>query len=270
MPPAGRGTGHAGIAVMPCAGVQASRQPSPARPCGCVRLRGSTSCRRRKRSSPAPVRPKGAPPWASGPSADSRFAARPPWPSGFGRCSRPVPGATSLRLDAPGTGPCTGSSLPTGRAGRPLRGDRPVPPASGTFLLPGPGRLRCADCRSLGDAAGFATAKIRGRFARPCKHDAERRAVGRQTLRADCLGPPASLSLPAPGATSLRSDAPDRGLPAVGVATARPRGRSARLLIGAPFRLPDSSFVGDRRPRAIIFLPSSGRHLRDAPPRRSP
>ena len=61
MPPAGRGTGHAGIADMTCAGVQVSRQPSPAHPRGCVRLRGSTSRRRRKRSSPAPVRPRGLP-----------------------------------------------------------------------------------------------------------------------------------------------------------------------------------------------------------------
>jgi len=34
---------------------------SPAHPCGCVRLRGSASRRRRKRFSPAPVRPKGLP-----------------------------------------------------------------------------------------------------------------------------------------------------------------------------------------------------------------
>ena len=59
--------------------------------------------------------------------------------------------------------------------------------------------------------------------------------------------------LPAPGAASLRSDAPDRGFNAVGVATARPRGRSALLLIGAPSEPPDSSFVGDRRPRASFF-----------------
>lgn len=35
-------------------------------------------------------------------------------------------------------------SLPPGQAGRPLRGDRPAPPAFCTSSLPGPGRLRCA------------------------------------------------------------------------------------------------------------------------------
>jgi len=47
--------------------------------------------------------------------------------------------------------------LPPGHAGRPLHGDRLTPPAKGTFPLPGPGRLRCAQ-----------TAKA-GRYCRRCR-----------------------------------------------------------------------------------------------------
>ena len=125
----------------------------------------------------------------------------------------PVPGATSLHLDAPGTGlmritPSCLRDAPDDRCaatGPPLRqavlSCCPVPADFAAFGLPVLGR-----CGRLRDR------KTSGRFARPRKHDFELRAVGRQTLRADCLGPPASLSLPAPGATPLREDAPDRGL----------------------------------------------------------
>jgi len=176
---------------MSCDSRQASRQPSPARPCGCVRLRGSTSCRRRKRSSPAPVRPKGAPPWASGPSADSRFAARPPWPSGFGRCSRPYPVRPRFAWTRPERGPAQAllclRDAPDDRCaatGPSLRqaviSCCPVPADFAMLRLPVPGR-----CGRLRDR------KTSGRSSRPRKHDAELRAIGRQTLRADCLGPPA-------------------------------------------------------------------------------
>jgi hypothetical protein len=142
-------------------------------------------------------------------------------------------------------------SLPPGRAGRPLRGDRPDPPAKGTFPLPGPGRHRFA--LTAGPRAFTRTAP------RPsdaplvrANRNFELRADGRHALRGDCRGPPVfSFLLPAPGATSFRSVVPGPG-----------------LVCGAPdSRLsPPSSETGGRgRP----FF-SSGRHLRDAPPRRSP
>jgi len=63
-----------------------------------------------------------------------------PW----GRASRRPVG----RLTPAPVRPQGAPSLPPGRAGRPLRGDRPDPPAKGTFPLSGPGRhaLR-GDCR---------------------------------------------------------------------------------------------------------------------------
>ena len=100
--------------------------------------------------------------------------------------------------------------------------------------MPGPGRLRCAQ-----------TAGPRALRPAPRPHkDADAplgrvclvlRAVGRQALGADCLGPPAFLRpLPAPGATLLRADAP------LSCAVV------ARLL-------PVTSFVGDRQQRTIII-----------------
>jgi len=88
--------------------------------------------------------------------------------------------------------PVGAPSLPPGRAGRPLRGDRPAPPAFCTSPLPGPGRPRFA------------------------------RTAGPRALR------PAS----------------------------RPRKPAdAPLSCAMVARLPPvTSFVGDRRPRAIIFL----------------
>ena len=149
-----------GCAAMSCDSQQASRQPLP-RPT--PRLR---------------------------PPAGQRFA---PPPQAILACSRPPQGAPfSLRaigglalrcetasalrlctLQAPRTrrdlaslgrarngADVNRAFLPPGRAGRPLRGDRPVPPARGTFPFPGSGRphyVRTAG--SSGVAAGFATAK---------------------------------------------------------------------------------------------------------------
>ena len=246
--------------MQPCP-VTRGRRPaslSPARPRGCVRLRGSASRRRRKRSSPAPVRPRGAP---FSLRAIGGLALRCEIASALRLCTLQAPRTwrdlASLGRARNGAGE-NHAFLPPGRAGRPLRGDRPVPPARGTFPFPGPGRphyVRTAGPRALRPAP------------RPHKHaDASLVRVNiilsfgpsadtRYAVTASALRP--FFPLPAPGATSLRLDAPDRGFNAVGVATARPRGRSARLLIGAPVKLPDSSFVGDRQPRAS-FSPRRG------------
>jgi len=193
MPPARRGTGRAGITVMPCAGVQASRQPSLARPCGCVRLRGSTSRRRRKRSSPPPFRPQGLPhepPGQRRTRASQRDRLCPP---ALYLVTAPYPARPRFAWTRPERGPlhmllCL-RDAPDDRCaatGPSLRQEVlsffPVPADLTTFGLPVLGR-----CVRLRDR------KSSGRFARPRKHDAELRAVGRQTLRADCLGPPESF-----------------------------------------------------------------------------
>ncbi len=125
-------------------------------------------------------------------------------------------------------------------------------------LFPVPADLTPFGLPVLGRYVRLRDRKTRGRFARPREHhfSSGPSADRRYAMTASALRP--FFPLPAPGATSLRSDAPDRGFNAVGVATARPSGRSARLLIGAARQQPDSSFVGDRLPRAIIFFPRRG------------
>ena len=160
MPPARRGTGRAGIAVMPRAGVQASRQPSPARPCGCVRMRGSTSRRLRKRSSPPPFRPQGLPheplghrrTRASqrdrlGPPALYFVAAPYPARPRFTR-TRPERDLYDSRLPASGTRRTTATRRPARPSGKRYF---PVARSRQTSL--------CSDCRSSGVTAGSATAR---------------------------------------------------------------------------------------------------------------
>lgn len=242
--------------MQPCP-VTRGRRPaslSPARPRGCVRLRGSASRRRRKRSSPAPVRPRGAP---FSLRAIGGLALRCETASALRLCTLQAP---RTRRDLASLGRARNGAgenhafMPPGRAGRPLRCDRPVPPARGTFPFPGPGRphyVRTAGPRAL----------------RPASRPQNLRTL-RTAAMAWCSGPSADtrcavtasalrpfFQLPAPGAASLRSDAPDRGFNAVGVATARPRGRSARLLFGAPdSRLtpPSSETGGPGRPFSLV------------------
>jgi len=150
-----------------------------------------------------------------------------PW----GRASRRPAG----RLTPAPVRPKGAPFLPPGRAGRPLRGDRPAPPAYRTFPLPGPGRLRFA--LTAGPRAFPRTA--------PRPSDAplvrtninfELRADGRHALRGDCCGPPVFSFI-----TRTRSDPASRGRTRSG-----PGMRCAR-------QLPVTSFVGDRRPRASFF-----------------
>ena len=208
--------------MQPCP-VTRGRRPaslSPARPRGCVRLRGSASRRRRKRSSPAPVRPRGAP---FSLRAIGGLALRCEIASALRLCTLQAP---RTRRDLASLGRARNGAgenhafMPPGRAGRPLRCDRPVPPARGTFPFPGPGRphyVRTAGPRAL----------------RPASRPQNLRTL-RTAAMAWCSGPSADtrcavtasalrpfFQLPAPGAASLRSDAPDRGFNAVGVAIAR-------------------------------------------------
>ena len=123
----------------------------------------------------------GAPPAAPFSPALPRGCHRPSGPG----CAPPLRPHGFPRPSAPVGLPV----LPPGPAGRPLRGDRPAPPTFCTSLLPGPGRPHCvrtAGPRALRPAPRpqkDADAPL-GRFCLVL------RAVGRQALRADCLGPP--------------------------------------------------------------------------------
>jgi len=145
--------------------------------------------------------------------------------------------------------PVGAPSLPPGRAGRPLRGDRPAPPAFGTAPLPGPGRLRLpvlGRCGRLRDRINPRT--LRSAASVWCFGPSADRRCALTALALRFFRP-----LPAPGATSLRSDAPVRGLMR---SRLRARMKTRTLHSPAPWWpawLPVTSFVGDRQPRAIIF-----------------
>gem|GEM_PF-6524071 len=201
------------------------------------------------RRSVAPCR-LGAPPAASispalprGRRHPSGPGSAPPFrPSGFPRPSAPK-----------GLPPCL-RGRPDDRCaatGPPLR-------HFGTFLLPGPGRLRCvrtAGPRVLRPAPlphKPADAPL-GRFCLVL------RAVGRQALRADCLGPPAFSNLcPLPERPRFVRTRPVRGL-----MRSRLRDRiKTRPLRPPALWLPACRLsppkVGDSRPRAISFFPRRG------------
>ena len=213
MPPARSGAGRAG--TLPSCPVQACRRPASRPPpapaaasaCGEALRAASASDPRRLPSAPLglPHEPPGHRRTRAsqrdrlGPPALYLVAAPYPARPRFAR-TRPERGLAQALLclrDAPDDHcAATGPSLRQA-----VLSCCPVPADFAALRLPVLGR-----CGRLRDR------KTSGRSARPRKHDIELRAIGRQTLRADCLGPPASFSLPAPGATSLRSNAPVRGL----------------------------------------------------------
>jgi len=86
--------------------------------------------------------------------------------------------------------PAGAPSTPPGRAWRPLRGDRRDPPAEVTFVLPGPGRHRFALTAGPRAFPRTAPRPQKPANAPPIRFCLVLRAVGRQTLRADCLCPP--------------------------------------------------------------------------------
>jgi len=200
---------------------------SPALPRGVNRPTWRRGARPRRRLTPAPVRPEGAP------------------------------------------------SLPSGQSGRPLRGDRPAPPAKGTFPLPGPDRHRFA--QTAGPRV-FPRTVPRPSDAPPvCANmNFELRADGRHALRGDCLGPPvfsflfSRIKLQTPvwrcsgspeGSSRFMLEAEDAPGSCRGSFTARTRSDRAslgRTGSGPGMRCarqpPVTSFVGDRRPRASFFL----------------
>jgi len=131
----------------------------------------------------------GAPPAASFSPALPCGCHRPTGPG----CAplRAAPSAACTAPVRPGGAP----SLPPGQAGRPLRGDRPAPPVFGASPLPGPGRPHCV--RTAGPRALRPSPRPRKSADAPhSRFCLVLRAVGRQALRADCLGPPVFFSLP--------------------------------------------------------------------------
>ena len=115
---------------------------------------------------------------------------------------------------------------------------------------PRPGRRRSAPTAGTQAVPRMAPRPLKPRGRSALRDHFVLWAVGRHALRGDCLCPPAfSNPLPAPGAPSLRADAPVRGL-----AQSAPRPSDAPLSCAKVARLPPvTSFVGDRRLRAIIF-----------------
>jgi len=130
---------------------------------------------------------------------DPRQASRQPLPRPTPRLRPPAeqrfapPPQAILASSRP---PQRGSPQPPGHARRPLRSETASALRQKVLsLFPVPADLTPFGLPVLGRYGWLRDRKTRGRFARPREHHFELRAVGRQTLRDDCLGPPAFFSV---------------------------------------------------------------------------